>query len=425
MENQLKISNLSTSNIDAVATEDISKNKSRFDQRTSGKKCDYPLCNNTRRNTNNTKFFCFPKNPNKCKEWCNIVGKNFDDFKKIWFICDAHFNLNDIGSRKLKKNALPIKPSAIALMQSKSLQFSVDDVVFTPAVDDSLPKVSDSLPKFSEIISNARLNGVKCVYPRCDKNKRNSNDISFFKFPSNPKRFTEWCNIIGVPENDVITSTWCICENHFNPKYVGKNTLLGNAAPIMPTLLSTIHTIKYMNVENIEKEIPVVKIESKDEANTITVKLESELPHIEPPQFIAVHEPIDNEIAEKIETTNVEKIDTTNVIPKNNCEKCAQLLQELKMLESRKIVYNLREKYKLQKKTLRKKNKLMNNLMEKLKLEKYQYKLLKKVAEQQAELVKNWTASDRRKTIAKDILNIIKIKKQPKNTEFVTVYTVS
>lgn len=61
----------------------------------------------------------------------------------------------------------------------------------------------------------------KCVVPNCDATGDHLKNISHFKIPKNESIRKKWQE--AIPEVPLLRQSQCVCEKHFEEKYISRN----------------------------------------------------------------------------------------------------------------------------------------------------------------------------------------------------------
>uniref|UniRef100_A0A1A9WEY3 THAP-type domain-containing protein n=1 Tax=Glossina brevipalpis TaxID=37001 RepID=A0A1A9WEY3_9MUSC len=166
----------------------------------------------------NIKFFTVPKGEEgkawaTCLDlkWKNLIGKTT-------FVCQKHFDKNDIGQRRLRKGALPYSsnPEGKLIRQSRALTFPYS----------------------------------KCAVPGCKENGSNKN-IRFFTVPKGEDG-RAWAACLGFKLTKKIMY---VCQKHFAEDDIGQKRLRKGALPCSSSAGSiSFDEIEYLDVTNVHKE---------------------------------------------------------------------------------------------------------------------------------------------------------------------------
>lgn len=282
----------------------------------------------------------------------------------------------------------------------------------------------------------------------------------------NENRNNEDIPLNNFPPLRLIPSGEQICEKHFDENDVMTGKLKKIALPKKPCFGQTVTepNIEYLPVAVEESPIndiifvpaqQPIKIEGSDMVHTeapIKVSTLSSTINVKRKRIIGAstmtldikNAPKSQSKKAKVSDGNIGANLPTETNAENRCKKCTQLLAieqittiniadyeekcktgEPIATEKRNYVYELRKKYQLQKKIARRKRKIIAGLGKRLKMEQHRYGLLKNIAKEQAEFVKEISFSERPKTIAKQIKNIVTIKQPKKKQKFAAVYIVT
>lgn len=78
------------------------------DKRATGKRCKVPNCRKSKRKHTDMVLRKCPTDSGRLAAWASILNMSVNDLSDPSYICSDHFSPDSIGSRFLKKNALPI-----------------------------------------------------------------------------------------------------------------------------------------------------------------------------------------------------------------------------------------------------------------------------------------------------------------------------
>ena len=175
------------------------KNKSAFFKAKSKYiLCCVKKCLSERNESQNLKFYKFPRNQILKKIWMENCKVNFEKGITNKFVCGKHFERKCLGPGKLMPYSIP--------------------TIFPYSIKNILPFLKNSPTKFRV---------RKCCVNECIGTNESGN---MFRFPSQKSICDQWIEAFGFQAN-FETKDKFVCKKHFEKRLIQKQKLKKNSVP--------------------------------------------------------------------------------------------------------------------------------------------------------------------------------------------------